>query len=130
VVVVARSLDYASEEGTAIYKGNVRYSDPEHTLAAAQLRIFFDESDSISAVEAVGSVELVELESGRRMTGQKARREVKSQIVAIEGSPVRLTDPAGNSVSGESLTWNQADGTVAVAGGTETIYYPEETPEP
>jgi lipopolysaccharide export system protein LptA len=129
VVVVARSLDYASEDGTAIYKGNVRYSDPEHTLAAAELRIFFDESDTISAVEAVGSVELVELESGRRMTGQKARREVESQIVAIEGSPVRLTDPAGNSVSGESLTWNQADGTVAVAGGTETIYYPEETPD-
>jgi hypothetical protein len=49
-------------------------------------------------------------------------------MVTIEGSPVRLSDPSGNVVSGSSLTWNQADGTVSVAGGTETIYYPEEQP--
>ena len=70
----------------------------------------------------------VELETGRRMTGQEARREVVEQMVTITGSPVRLSDPSGNVVSGSSLTWNQADGTVSVAGGTETIYYPEEKP--
>jgi hypothetical protein len=48
--------------------------------------------------------------------------------VTITGNPVRLSDDAGNVVSGSSLTWNQADGTVSVAGGTETIYYPEEVP--
>ncbi len=128
VVVVARSLDYDDEAGTAIYRGNVRYSDPEHTLSAAELKIFFDSGSRVNAVEALGSIELVELTTGRRMIGQRARREVESQIVTIEGSPARLTDPTGNAVSGSSLTWNQADGTVAVAGGTETIYYPEEKP--
>ena len=82
----------------------------------------------MTAVEAIGAVELVELETGRRMTGQRARREVAEQTVTISGNPVRLSDEAGNVVSGSSLTWNQADGTVAVAGGTETIYYPEEKP--
>jgi lipopolysaccharide export system protein LptA len=128
VVVVARSLDYAQETGTAIYRGNVRYSDPKHTLAAAELTVFFDDDNKVTAVEAIGAVELVELETGRRMTGQRARRDVALQTVTISGSPVRLTDEAGNVVSGSSLTWNQADGTVSVAGGTETIYYPEETP--
>ncbi len=128
VVVVARSLDYDRDTGTAIYRGNVRYSDPEHTLAAAELSVFFDENDEVTAVEAVGAVELVELQTGRRMTGQKARREVNTQIVTIFGSPVRLADPAGNVVSGSALTWNQADGTVSVAGDTETIYFPEEPP--
>jgi lipopolysaccharide export system protein LptA len=128
VVVVARSLDYQKESGAAIYRGNVHYSDPEHTLSAAELKVFFDEDNNVTAVEAVGTVELVELETGRRMTGQEARREVAGQTVTISGSPVRLTDPSGNVVSGSSLTWNQADGTVSVAGGTETIYYPEETP--
>jgi lipopolysaccharide export system protein LptA len=128
VVVVARSLDYEQESGTATYRGNVHYSDPEHTLSAAELVVFFDVENNVTAVEAVGTVELVELETGRRMTGQEARREVVGQTVTISGSPVRLTDPAGNVVSGSSLTWNQADGTVSVAGGTETIYYPEETP--
>jgi lipopolysaccharide export system protein LptA len=128
VVVVARSLDYEKATGTAIYRGNVRYSDPNHTLSAAELTVFFDDNNDVTAVEAIGAVELVELETGRRMTGQRARREVALQTVTISGSPVRLTDEAGNVVSGSSLTWNQADGTVSVAGGTETIYYPEETP--
>jgi lipopolysaccharide export system protein LptA len=128
VVVVARSLDYEQATGTAIYRGNVRYSDPNHTLSAAELTVFFDDANEVTAVEAVGAVELVELETGRRMTGQRARREVAQQAVTITGSPVRLSDEAGNVVSGSSLTWNQADGTVSVAGGTETIYYPEEKP--
>jgi lipopolysaccharide export system protein LptA len=128
VVVVSRSLDYTQETGTAVYRGNVRYSDPKHTLSAAELTVFFDRDNNVTAVEAVGSVELVELETGRRMTGQEARREVATQLVTISGSPVRLSDPSGNVVSGSSLTWNQADGTVSVAGDTETIYYPEETP--
>ena len=128
VVVVARSLDYEQATGTAIYRGNVRYSDPNHTLSAAELTVFFDHNNEVTAVEAVGAVELVELETGRRMTGQRARREVALQAVTISGSPVRLSDEAGNVVSGSSLTWNQADGTVSVAGGTETIYYPEELP--
>jgi lipopolysaccharide export system protein LptA len=128
VVVVARSLDYDQASGTAVYRGNVRYSDPEHTLSAAEVSLFFNEDNKVTAVEAIGSVELVEVTTGRRMTGQKARREVSTQMVTIEGSPVRLSDPSGNVVSGSSLTWNQADGTVSVAGGTETIYYPEEQP--
>jgi len=128
VVVVARSLDYDQATGTAVYRGNVRYSDPKHTLAAAELTVFFDDNNEVTAVEAIGAVELVELETGRRMNGQRARREVATQTVTITGNPVRLSDDAGNVVSGSSLTWNQADGTVSVAGGTETIYYPEEVP--
>jgi lipopolysaccharide export system protein LptA len=128
VVVVARSLDYDQAAASAIYRGNVRYSDPEHTLAAAELSVFFDAEDEISAVEAVGAVEIVILDSGRRMTGQHARRETATQLVTVTGSPVRITDPRGNEVSGSSLTWNQADGTVSVAGGTETIYFPEDRP--
>ncbi len=128
VVVVSRSLDYDEAMGSAVYRGNVRYSDPQHTLAAAELSVHFDAGNEVTAVEATGAVEVVILESGRRMTGQHARREVREQLLTITGSPVRVSDPAGNEVSGSSLTWNQADGTVAVAGGTETIYYPEERP--
>jgi lipopolysaccharide export system protein LptA len=128
IVVDSRSLDYEQSAGTAIYRGNVRYSDPKHTLSAAELTVFFDDHDRVTAVEAEGSVELVELATGRRMTGQQARREVATQTMTVVGTPVRLSDPTGNVVSGSSLTWNQADGTVTVAGGTETIYYPEERP--
>ncbi len=130
VVVVARSLDYDGLGGRAVFRGSVHYSDPKYTLAANRLSIAFDENDEISDVEAEGAVEINDLVMGRRLTGQHAKREVKSQVVTVTGSPAQLADPRGNVASGESLTWNQADGTVSIGGGTELIYYPEETPEP
>jgi lipopolysaccharide export system protein LptA len=130
VVVDARSLDYDSLGGSAVFRGSVHYSDPKYSLAANRLSIAFDENDEVSDVEAEGAVEINDLEMGRRLTGQHARREVKSQVITVTGSPAQLADPRGNVASGESLTWNQADGTVSIGGGTELIYYPEETPEP
>ena len=48
--------------------------------------------------------------------------------LTVTGSPAQLTDGRGNVASGESLTWNQADGTVSIGGSTELIYYPEDRP--
>ncbi len=130
VVVVARSLDYESLKGRAVFRGSVHYADPKHSLSSNLLSIAFDENHEITDVEAEGAVEINDLEMGRRLTGQHARREVESQVITVTGTPAQLSDPRGNVASGESLTWNQADGTVSIGGGTELIYYPEETPEP
>ena len=128
VVVDSRSLDYNALEGRAVFRGSVHYSDPKHALSANRLSIAFDENDEISDVEAEGAVEIKDLEMGRKLTGQHALREVTRQIITVTGSPAQLTDSRGNVASGESLTWNQADGTVSIGGGTELIYYPEEQP--
>jgi lipopolysaccharide export system protein LptA len=128
VVVDSRSLDYSAIEGVALFRGSVHYSDPKHSLMANRLSVAFDEQDEISDVEAEGAVEIEDLELGRRLTGRHAIREVASQIITVTGSPAQLTDERGNTASGESLTWNQADGTVSIGGDTELIYYPEETP--
>ncbi len=128
VVVVARSLDFSDVRRRAIYRGTVHYSDPQHTLSANELEISFDDHNIITTVEAVGAVELFEQATGRRITGQTARREVADGLVYITGSPVQVTDASGTVISSSSLTWDQASGSVTVAGGTEAIYYPEETP--
>jgi lipopolysaccharide export system protein LptA len=128
VIVTSRSLDYDADRGRAVFRGLVRYSDPKHSLAANRLTVDFDETNSISDVEAEGAVEINDLETGRRLTGQHAIREVSTQVITVTGSPAQLTDERGNVASGESLTWNQADGTVSIGGGTELIYYPEEQP--
>ena len=49
-------------------------------------------------------------------------RELKNLVEAL------TTEPNGNVMNAPSLTWDQASGSVTVAGGTETIYYPEEEP--
>jgi lipopolysaccharide export system protein LptA len=128
VVVVSRSLDYDALGGSAVFRGSVHYADPKHTLSANRLAIAFDEDDKVSDVEAEGAVEIQDLVMGRRLTGQHALRAVTGQLITVKGSPAQLTDERGNVASGESLTWNQADGTVSIGGSTELIYYPEEQP--
>jgi lipopolysaccharide export system protein LptA len=128
VVVVARSLHFDRPGRQATYDGNVRYSDPQHMMSANQLHIEFDDSNTITSLEATGAVELVDLVNGRRMTGKNARRDLDTQIVRVTGEPVQLMDENGTVISSASLTWNQADGSVKVEGGTETIYYPEDEP--
>ncbi len=130
IAVVARSLDYSRSARQAVFLGNVRYHDPEHTMSASELKIFFDENDEITNVEALGSIEIRDLVTGQFVTGQQARREVASKIVVLTGSPAQATDSKGNVVRGDSLTWDQASGNVTVAGDTETIFYPEEPIEP
>ena len=61
VVVDARSLDYDSQGGSAVFRGSVRYSDPKYSLAANRLSIAFDENNEISDVEAEGAVEINDL---------------------------------------------------------------------
>jgi lipopolysaccharide export system protein LptA len=128
MVVVSRSLRYDRRQGRATFKGNVRYSDGLYVLAATELSAVFDDSNQITEIDAVGEVELEELATGRTLHAQRATRDVNAGTVVATGSPVKLTDASGTSVSSESLTWNQADGSVTVAGGTETVYYPEEEP--
>jgi lipopolysaccharide export system protein LptA len=128
VVVVARSLTYDRPGRRAIFRGNVRYSDPNYVLSATELDATFDEDNTLTQIVANGDVELRELASGRTMVGQHATRDVAKGVVHATGSPVRLTDATGTTVSSSSLTWNQADGSVTVAGSTETVYYPKEEP--
>lgn len=128
VVVVARMLDYDRTSGTAIYRGGVRYTDPSHILSSNELTVRFDDEGRIQEADATGRVEIVDMVSGRRMEGDRATRRTDSGVIELQGSPVRLTDEKGNTVSGSSLTWDRASGTVTLAGDTETIYQPEEAP--
>jgi lipopolysaccharide export system protein LptA len=130
VVVVARALDYEATDHRAEFRGSVHYADPRHSLSASRLVVLFDEDNRISDVEAEGAVEINDLATGRRLTGQRAHRVLASQVITVTGSPAQLIDERGNVASGDSLTWNQADGTVSIGGGTELIYYPEDPPEP
>lgn len=128
VVVDARSLDYDGISRRAVFRGSVHYADPEHSLAANRLTVFFDDNNEITDVEAEGAVEINDLVVGRRLTGTHALRSVATGVITVIGSPAQLTDERGNVASGDSLTWNQADGTVTVDGDTELTYYPEEEP--
>jgi len=125
ILIVARTLKYDRLGRFAQYSGNVRFSDVDHTVSAAELTLAFDAEDQIENVEATGSVDIVDRTTGRRIQGQNARYETASQLIHVTGSPVQFTDEKGNVVSSSSLTLDRASGRVAVAGGTESIFHPE-----
>lgn len=131
-VVEARSLDYAAAEKKAVYRGGVRYRDGLRRLQAAELVVVLDDDSRAESLEALGGVEIEDLATGRRMRGQRARREASTRTVTLVGSPVQLSDERGNTVSGSSLTWEEASGRVTISGGpeapTETIFYPSSEP--
>lgn len=128
MVVVARALRYSGDEQQAVYRGDVVLTTPTRQLSASRVIVFFSGDSRVAAVEAVGAVEIIDRATGRTFTGQTARHDQEAGTIVLEGEPARLEDSKGNVVSGASLTWYQADGRVTVAGDTETIYYPEETP--
>lgn len=134
VLVVARSLHYQRQARLAVYTGNVRYSDATHILAASELRVTFGDDNAISTLEGTGDVSILDLVENRRMTGQHAFYDGQKHTLTLTGKPVHLVDQKGNVVTGASLTWDQASGTVTISGGakvpSETVYHPEENPEP
>ena len=132
VLVVARALHYERQARLAVYTGNVRYSDATHILAASELRVTFADDNSMSSLEGTGDVSILDLVENRRMTGQHAFYDGKKHTLTLTGKPVHLVDQKGNVVTGASLTWDQASGTVTISGGaktpSETVYHPEEKP--
>jgi lipopolysaccharide export system protein LptA len=130
VLVVARSLHYSRTGQQAVFRGSVRFTDEQHMLSTDELLVLFNAEGAVETIEANGSVDILELATGRRMKGQHARRDCLEKLVHVTGKPVQVIDEKGNLNSGTSLTWDQASGRVSLAGSpdsqTETIIVPEE----
>jgi len=132
VDITARSLDYSRESSMAVYRGDVRLSDPLHVMSAAELQVVMDDDGKVTFIDALGGVDIVDLAADHRITGDRAHYDSELRTVVVTGDPVHSLDAMGNAVSGSSLTWDQASGTVTVSGDpnspSETIYRPEEQP--
>ncbi len=133
-LVVSRAFHYDRRAGRAIFEGSVRFTDPRYTMSCSRMEVTIGvEDDRVEELLATGGVDIIDLVEDRRMRGDEARYGAASRQLTMTGNPVSLLDGKGNVISGTSLTWDQASGTVTVSGDTgsptETIYHPEETPE-
>ncbi|GEM_PF-1653621 len=133
-LIVARSLHYDRQAGRILFEGAVRFTDPRYTMSCARMEATIGrDDDRVKSLDAAGSVDILDLVEDRRMRGEEAHYDAESRTLTMTGSPVNLLDGKGNVISGTSLTWDQASGTVSVSGEagspTETIYHPEETAE-
>lgn len=128
VVLVSRVMDFSEADGLARYQGQVVFTGPQYLLSAGDLRIELSPNgDEVERVIATGAVEMKDLQRGQSLSGTHVIRDMKTAVVEVQGSPARATDSLENMLSGRTLTFSEADGSVSVAEETETIYHSEET---
>jgi len=129
-LIVAQSLVYDRGAGIISIKGDVRYSDPLYLMSCSELEAKLGEKNRVEVIDAKGAVDIQDLTEGRHMQGEAAHYTEKTHLLKMSGHPVRLLDSKNNLITGSSLTWDRAAGTVSVSGGggtpTETIYHTEE----
>jgi len=129
-LIIAQSLVYDRKVGTIEIQGNVRYMDPMYLMSCSALQAKLGEKNRVDVIDAEGNVDIQDLVENRHMQGEKAHYEQATRLLEMTGHPVRLLDSKNNLITGSSLTWDRAAGTVSISGGegspTETIYHPEE----
>ena len=97
--------------------GNVKMRDDQHTMTSEKSAFFFDANKKIDHVDSEGKIILVEKQSGRKGTGDKALYQVQRHLAFLTGKPATATDPSG-TLTGEQIKFDLAKNKVEVVSPT------------
>jgi len=97
--------------------GNVKINDEVHSMTSEKAAFFFDTNKKLDHVESDGKVLLVEKQTNRKGTGDKAIYQVPRKMVYITGNPATATDPTG-TLSGQQIKFDLARNKVEVVSPT------------
>lgn len=128
LTVRARRLLMRRAAGEALYEGEVEAADSRGTASCGKLLVRMDESGRVRNVELDSGVKLMELQTGRVLTGQRGLLDVGEDLFEMWGSPVIVREADGNQITGNRLVWRRRTGNIVVTGGedtpSETLYHP------
>jgi len=100
--------------------GNVKMRDDQHTMTSEKSAFFFDANKKLDHVESEGKVVLVEKQTGRKGSGDKALYQVQRHLAFLTGKPATATDPSG-TLTGEQIKFDLARNKVEVVSpGSQT----------
>jgi len=86
-------------------------------MTSEKSAFFFDTNKKLDHVESDGKIVLVEKQSNRKGTGDKAIYKVPQRMVYITGNPATATDPTG-TLSGQQIKFDLARNKVEVVSPT------------
>ena len=119
VEVTADTLAVNQQDGTAIFNGNVRVSQGEMKLAAAEVLVVYSEQNSsIQRLEATGGVTLVSGPDAAE--SERADYDITSGTIVMTNN-VLLTQGT-NALTADKMTVNLRDGTAQMNGRVKTIF--------
>jgi len=121
VDVAAESFSVNNADGTALFSGDVRVTQGEMTLAAAEVRVEYNpEGNAISRLLASGGVTINSL--GDAAAAAEAVYTIDTGVIVLTGDVLLTQGPS--AMSGEKLTINLKDGTGVMEGGVTTTFVP------
>jgi lipopolysaccharide export system protein LptA len=121
VEVTADTLDVNQENGSALFKGNVKIGQGEMRLSADRVLVIYTEGGGgIQRLEAVGDVVLVSGPDAAE--AQRADYSVAQGVIVMSGDVLLTQGP--NALTSDKMTVNLTDGTAQMVGRVKTILVP------
>lgn len=120
--VTADKLEFDYEQYVALFEGHVKIVDPQFTLTSDKMLIFFENTNSVSRVDAVGHVHMTSLD--RTASCAKAVYTRNNGAIVLTGDPV--VTKGQNSLRGQKITVWLGDNRVDVEGGVQLQGTPED----
>lgn len=123
VEVTSDSLTLNQTDGSAVFSGNVIVAQGEMKLSAAEVRVEYGaggDQRRIERLHATGGVLLVNGDAAAEAAA--AEYDIAASTIELSGD-VLLTQ-GGNTMSGQKLTVNLAEGTGRMDGRVRTILQP------
>ncbi|MBW3671745.1 MAG: hypothetical protein KY432_08760, partial [Acidobacteria bacterium] len=106
---------------------NVVVESEGRTLSSDKAIFIFNDAQELERIEAIGSLELKEIATGRTGSGERATYRVTEETMLLEGSPAEIQEPRGK-IRGEQIVLDMKNNRVDVRRGdspTEATYNAE-----
>src|SRR5262249_24860611 len=116
IEVTSSELVYLSAKGLLTYTGDVRAVQEGRTITCQQLEAAIGKDKKVDAMTCTGQAHLVDAQTGRDLTGDRAIDKVKERAIEMYVNPVHMKDKDGNRLQGKHMTYTMESGRVEVKG--------------
>ena len=113
--ITSDRLEFDYKDYVALFEGHVKIVDPQFTLTADQMLVFFANTNDVTRVDAVGHVTMQSQD--RKATCGKAVYTRSNGAIVLTGDPV--VSKGENVLRGQKITVWIGDSRVDVEGGVQ-----------
>jgi len=129
IQITSDSMDMNLSEHTASFTGNVLVRDPRYQIRADKMIVRFGADQQPERIEALGNVQIDEIEAKRRATAGRADYDVVKGTFVLTDKPV--LSMGGDSMQGASkITYFRDNERVIFEGGADRRPTLRFTPKP